>query len=108
MRLEERFAHAGAKIDALITVANKTKKVLIQKEETACKHTLAALDELNHGLDNAWHELDKAWREIRGSKGPGKATMRSHEPTCNKEQEKKRVQARLRAEDTLSRDQGNG
>lgn len=87
--VEERFAHAGAKIDQLIADARAAKEALIEKEEHARKHSTAALEEIKRGLDKAWQELNHAWSEIcKTGEHPVQTLPPTPEKTCcNKEHE---------------------
>ncbi|HMW91680.1 MAG TPA: hypothetical protein PKN86_16455 [Candidatus Obscuribacter sp.] len=77
--VEETFAHAGAKIDQLISDAREAREALIAREENALKHSQTALAEIKGGLDKAWHELNLAWNEIC-------KTVESKDP-CGKKEE---------------------
>ena len=99
MTIEERFAHAGAKIDQLIAGANKAKEALIEKEESARKHSGAALDEIKQGLDKAWQELNQAWNEICRNRDSAESRLPSEEQSCDEEQERERTQSPSPAEE---------
>ena len=85
--VEERFAHAGAKIDQLIADANAAKEALIAKEEHARKHSTAALEEMKRGLDKAWQELNQAWSEIcKSGEHTAQALPPAGEKPCHHEE----------------------